>query len=606
MDLQRRYGDHRPWLSGWTLAAVILCVGAGAAALAQDFAEPDNAMRLVRVRDMLGGQGWFDNVQHRLNPPAGTPMHWAQWIDAVLAGPILLMSPLVGEQAAEIAMAFLWPLGLLAAFMYFVGRIAGELGAADGMRREAQWIGAIVGALAFPATEKFAPGSFDHHNVEIVCGLAAIWWLMGMREKPERAQWAGAALGLALATAAEGAPLVVAGLVVAGALWLLRPAEFAAGLGRLGLGLALTSGAMFILLVPPAEWETTVCDAMGAPFLGLGLIGGGIAHALSSLPQPLGRTFIGRLGASALISAVGLFVLARLFPECLGGGYAALGEDMSKLWMAQISETRSLVGLLGDDPAMSLSVAGAAFVGLLAAGLYLRRHWREPGGWIVLVFLLVGWAVLVWQIRGSAFATAFAIPFAAWLVALARRGYRSKASVMRALGFVAAAFAAPAAAWAGAGEALQARFTDAAVLDGYQARVAGAKACTRPDALRALRAAPQGVIVNQFSLGAGVLVWTQHGVLAGPYHRNVDGTMTMISAMRASPEVARGIVQASPADYVLVCPAAPETRFYAQNALDGVRPDQTLSAMLGRGEHPGWLAPVDIGPSGLSLYRVLR
>jgi hypothetical protein len=28
--------------------------------------------------------------------------------------------------------------------------------------------------------------------------------------------------------------------------------------------------------------------------------------------------------------------------------------------------------------------------------------------------------------------------------------------------------------------------------------------------------------------------------------------------------------------------------------------------MLARGEHPDWLAPIDIGASPLSLYRVIR
>ncbi len=606
MNLQRSDGDHLVWLSGWALAAVLLCVGTAAAAMAQDFSEPDNAMRLVRVRDMLAGQGWFDSVQQRLNPPAGTPMHWAQWIDALLAGPIFLMTPLIGQASAEIVMAFVWPLGLLGLFMFFMVRIAGEIGAADGLRREAQWVGAIVGALAFPTTEKFSPGSFDHHNVEIVCALAAIWWLMRMREKPEGAQWAGAALGLALATAAEGAPLVAAGLAVSGVLWLLRPGDFAAGLGRLGLGLAVSSGLMFAILVPPTEWEKTVCDAMGAPFLGFGLIGGGIAYALSNLPASIGRTLVGRLGASALVSAVGVFVLVRLFPECLGGGYAALGEEMSRLWMTQISETRSLATLWADDPAMILSIAGAAFVGLVGAVLYLRRHWREPGGWIVLAFLVVGWAVLVWQIRGSAFATAFAIPFAAWLVVIARRDYRLKATALRAAAFGVAALTASAAAWAGAGEALQSRLTSADVLDDYETRVADAKVCARPAALRSLRAAPTGIMLNQFTLGAGILVWTDHGVLAGPYHRDVDGTMTMIEALRASSDRAREIVWASAADYVVVCSAAPETSFYARNAAGGVAPEQTLSSVLGRGEHPDWLQPVDIGQSPLSLYRVIR
>ena len=34
--------------------------------------DSDDAMRLVQVRDLLAGQGWFDMVQHRLMPP-GAP-----------------------------------------------------------------------------------------------------------------------------------------------------------------------------------------------------------------------------------------------------------------------------------------------------------------------------------------------------------------------------------------------------------------------------------------------------------------------------------------------------------------------------------------------------
>jgi hypothetical protein len=605
MTLERGDDGRIAWLSGWALAAVILIAGAGMAAIAQDFSEPDNAMRLVRVRDMLAGQGWFDNVQHRLNPPEGTPMHWAQWIDALLAAPIALLAVVVGQTNAEIAIAFIWPLGLLGAFMFFAVRISGELGAADGLKREAQWTAAIVAALAFPATEKFAPGSFDHHNVELVLALASVWCLMRMREHPMAGLWAGAALGLAMATAAEGVPVVMAGLLIAGLLWLVRPSEYRAGFARLGIGLAASSAIALIALVPPTEWSAPVCDAMGAPFLGLGLIGGGIAFALSAAPQIATSTIWRRAASAAVLGAIGAFALAKLFPQCLGGGYSALGEDMNALWMTQISETRSLGALLGDDPAMILSVAGAAFAGLVAAAFYLRSHWREPTGWIVLGFLAVSWLILAWQIRGTAFATTFAIPFGAWAVAFARREYRVKTSAIRALAFAGVAAGSAAAAWASAGEALQSRFTDQRVLQGYETRVADAKACATPAAFRSLAAAPKGVMLNQFALGAGVLVWTEHSVLSGPYHRNVTGTMTTIEALRSAPARAHAIVKASAADYVLVCQAGPETAFYARNAAEGVSADDTLSAMLGRGEHPDWLAPVDIGASPLSLYRVI-
>src|SRR5882757_9611547 len=50
-----------------------------------DAMSTDDAMRLVEVKDLIAGQGWFDLTQHRLDPPAGTPMHWSRLIDLPLA-----------------------------------------------------------------------------------------------------------------------------------------------------------------------------------------------------------------------------------------------------------------------------------------------------------------------------------------------------------------------------------------------------------------------------------------------------------------------------------------------------------------------------------------
>lgn len=314
------------WIAGWALAALVLVASHGMGALGQEFSEPDNAMRLVRIRDMLAGQGWFDSVQHRLSPPAGVPMHWAQWIDGLLAAPVFLLTPLIGQHAAEIAVAFVWPLGLLALFMFVTVRVCGEIGALEGLRREAEWAGAIIGALAFPAIEKFAPGAFDHHNVILILGMLAILGLIRMRETPRSGLWAGAALGLAMATAAEGLPLVVSGLMVAGLLWLVRPAEFTAGLRSLGVGLVAASAIMLPMLVPPADWFKPVCDAMGAPFLGFAVVGGGVAIALSYLPSQLTATLIARLGSAGILSLAGVAGLYVLFPQCAG---AAIRFSMS-------------------------------------------------------------------------------------------------------------------------------------------------------------------------------------------------------------------------------------------------------------------------------------
>ena len=59
------------------LWAVVVC-SLGAPAIKDgvfDAMSTDDAMRLVEVRDLIAGQGWFDLMQHRLDPP-GVSMHW--------------------------------------------------------------------------------------------------------------------------------------------------------------------------------------------------------------------------------------------------------------------------------------------------------------------------------------------------------------------------------------------------------------------------------------------------------------------------------------------------------------------------------------------------
>lgn len=597
------------WIAGWALAALILIAGSGAAALHQDFSsEPDNAMRLVRVRDFLGGQGWFDPVQHRLNPPDGTAMHWARWIDAAIAAPIGLLTPIIGQAPAEIITAFVWPLGLLALFMMLVVEVSGRIGARDGLATEVKIAGAIVAALAFPAVEKFSPNSFDHHNIELILGLLAVLGLMKAAESPRWGVVAGLALGAAMATAAEGVPLVATGLLVGGLLWLVKPDAYARGLGWLGVGLAASSLTLFPALVSPSDWGRPVCDAMSTPFLGIGLAGGAVAMALGfALPTLLSSTLVRRLVSSAILGAVAAGALIVLFPQCMGGGYSALSADMERLWMTQISESRSLLVLAGDDPAMMLSLAGAASAGVFAAVFYLARRWREAEGWIVLGFLVSAWAVLAWQIRGATFATAFAIPFGAWAVAKARHAYRTRMSAIRLLAFVGVAATSAAAAWASTGEALQDTLTPKRVLTSYEGRLSNFQACLKPAAFEPLKAVPTGVMLNHFSLGVGVLASTSHSVFAAPYHRDAAGTMTMINALRSTPDAAREIVMKSPANYVLICPALPEGTFYAHNpATPGTIPEATLSGKLAKGDPPDWLEPVALSGTPLKLYRVRR
>jgi hypothetical protein len=63
--------------------------------------DTDDNMRLMQVRGLLAGQGWYDLRQYRLNPPAGLDIHWSRLVDLPIAGLFLLFKPFTGAALAE-------------------------------------------------------------------------------------------------------------------------------------------------------------------------------------------------------------------------------------------------------------------------------------------------------------------------------------------------------------------------------------------------------------------------------------------------------------------------------------------------------------------------
>jgi hypothetical protein len=605
--IAQKHNERTVWLVGWALASAVLILNFGADALRQKFYDPDNAMWLVGVRDMLAGQELWDSVQHRLNPPTGTEMHWARWLHATIAAPIAVLTPLFGAKTAEIITAFIWPLALLALFMSLVVRVCGEIGARDGLRLEASIAGALVAALAFPVTAKFSPGSFDHHTIELILAFLAILALIRVREAPHWGAIAGGAFAAIMATAAEGAPIAATGVLVCGLLWLLQPQAYARGLAWLGAAFAGGSVLFFLIMVPPASWGKPVCDAMSASFLGFGLAAGAVALVLAFvLPAAMRKTFGGRVAAAAALGAISLATLWVLFPDCASGGYSAMSAEMKDYWLSQIAEARSLPALAADNFALFLGIAGAPFAAVIAAAFYLSQRWRDTLGWIFLAFLLIGWALLAWQIRGGFFAAAFAIPFGAWAAARARQAWKAGTARTGVLVFVAAAMSSAPAAWSAVSEPLWKRTLPAGVFADYETRGDAAEDCTDPDAYAELRSIAPGVMFNNFMLGPGVLQWTQHSAIAAPYHRDADGLMTMITAMRSDADTAKTIIMRTASDYVLACSALPEMEFYSKHPRGSATLETTLASLLSAGTPPDWLEPMPLEHTPIKLYRIAR
>src|SRR5687768_12831640 len=131
----------------------------------QAFALPDtdDNLRMAQVRALLGGQGWFDLVQHRFDPAhGGGNIHWSRLVDLPLAAIILAVKPLVGGADAErvaVAVAPLLPLLLL---MFSLAMTMKRL------VHEKAWLLPVIGLLcAYSTMGMFAPLRIDHHGWQL-------------------------------------------------------------------------------------------------------------------------------------------------------------------------------------------------------------------------------------------------------------------------------------------------------------------------------------------------------------------------------------------------------------------------------------------------------
>jgi hypothetical protein len=91
---------------------------------------------------------------------------------------------------------------------------------------------------------------------------------------------------------------------------------------------------------------------------------------------------------------------------------------------------------------------------------------------------------------------------------------------------------------------------------------------------------------------------TPHKAITGPYHRNGAAISDVYHVFRGSPEVARPIIRAHHADYVLICVNSPEATNHRKAARNG------LYARLEKGLAPDWLTPVKLPAD--SPYRMWR
>jgi hypothetical protein len=555
-----------------------------------DAMSTDDAMRLVQVRDWIGGQGWFDLFQHRLDPP-GASMHWSRVVDVPLAALILLLRPLIGTHGAETVTLFLWPLLLFATALVLVAAIARQL---SGSLANAQITAVVLAVLSAPALIHFRPGAIDHHNAQIVLLLALVLLTSQIEQSAVKAALGGLVASLSLAIGIEMLPAIAAiGIAVFG-LFIWRGASVSRQIGAFGAALAASSLLLAPALLPLPSLALAVCDAFGGPVLLL-VAGGGISLMIMVGIDRLHSTLRLRLatGAASAIALIGAFL--SLFAGCIASPYAQLDPLVTSFWVDKVVESMSLATMLQLTPQKVLGFYGFPLMTMGFSAAALIRS-NPPGRfrWIVGIMALAALIGLsFWEMRAAAAASMVAAPvFAASLVILWPTLAPGRSLVLLALAVSPASFAAL---------GLSARpLIDLVFKPQMTIAERDASTCQTVSDVASMTRLPRGRVMAPIDLGPMILVDTDHAVFAAPYHRNNDGIVAMLELMLAPVPAARQILSDRRVDYVVTCSAAPE------QDLVNLAPDG-LAARLGRGETPDFLEPLDLDPTHkISVWRVRR
>ncbi|MDP3898653.1 MAG: GtrA family protein, partial [Mesorhizobium sp.] len=541
------------------LAVALLSIGIaalGGFATLIDTDDSDSLVRMVEVRDLIAGQGWFDLMQYRLGPEGGVLMHWSRLVDAPLAAIVLFVRGLTGSMAwGEIAAAVLWPSLLLGVGVFLLVRMARIAhGAAAALPALA------VGGIGLMTIGIFQPAAIDHHNLQLVLTLGmAAGLLTGCFAA---AAAAGACAALSIAVGMETLPYVAVGGLIAGGLLLFRGSRETPTAMGFGLGFAATAAAAFAATVPARDWLVPACDAFSVA-QGAIAVPAGLGLAMIAGSRAVNAGFGRRLAALGLLgAALGALALVA-FPQCLADPYAGLDPRLKTHWLDSVTEARSIVGVARFSPSMLVAWYVTPLLALAVFAVQVVRLGARRQDAILGALLVAAILVSLWQVRGALFAIPLGvIPLAGW-IARRRAAALADAGLPATLAMALAWLLSMNIVWStGAGVASQ--------LAGKGRKSDATVTCYRAADYAALAGLPAANVLAISNLGPGILNRTQHRALSGPYHRNVAGNLATLDMFMADPAAAAAMAETWRVGLVAFCPGNSETRALTRAAPGGL------------------------------------
>ncbi|MBX7458633.1 hypothetical protein K3152_10285 [Qipengyuania sp. 1NDH17] len=584
MTADRRLRDGEFPLKGlllaWAAVCLILLVTGIGRVLAGRFPDPDDVLRLVQVRDLLAGQGWFDATQYRIDPPQGTVMHWSRLVDIPLLLVIGALTPLAGQAAAETVALVLVPFLTFAIAAAALGRLAWRL-----LGNRAAIFAVLACGFLPSLLFQFQPMRIDHHGWQ-VASVAVALWAISRRQATFSGWVAGIAMAFGTSISLEVLPLAAA---FAAVLWVRWWFDYKQRDWLVAYMLGLSLGMLGFYLVTRGASTIAYCDAISPAHIAFFLVAAAGTWIIANATKLRG---FGLVMLFALVGALAVGAFALISPTCLGTPFAALDPLVDRYWYRLVLEGQPL---WKQPPATWVP----ALVQLLAAigaviALHLRSMEWMRGWWGEYLFLLLAATALGLLVaRSLAFASIIAAIPLGWLASRLLLRIRQQKAPLASLGLAAIIIVllAPMSLVMAARALMPAEETE------VQNVASGA--CDIYGNAPLLAKLETGTVIAPLDLGPAILLDTEHSVVATGHHRAAEAMGDVIRTFTSPAGKAREIAKAHNADYLALCTDMTEAALYAHEAPDG------LAATLTGGEVPDWLEREDLGgPEEFAVYRV--
>ncbi|HEV7157547.1 MAG TPA: hypothetical protein VGN38_04225 [Caulobacteraceae bacterium] len=575
--------DRALALAALATGALVCVLMAASSRSLPGFNDTDDAMRMVLVRALAGGRGWWDQAVMRLNPPHGVWLHWSQLLTGGEAALLLGFRAFLRPDAAEYWMRFTWPLLWIFPAIAAALALARNLGA-----KSAVFLAAAAMLVDLNAYRQFVPGRIDHHDIQITMTVIAMACATARRRRALWGAIGGAITGLGLAVGLEALPLQA--LIGASyAVQLIRTREEGRTAIAYGVSLAIVTAALFLVETPPWRWGFSFCDAIATNLVAACLVAGAGLALVGALSSRLSWKVRG-----ALLANVGLVALAAylaLDPACINGPFAAMNPAVKPFWFDRIQEVQPLPRMLLLQRGAAIA-AGILILEALAAALYLavrRPRTFDIAVWLMFLAIIEAdtTAFLAWRMQDYVYWLGLPAVAAAlsWICERYLKNLMVP-SLMAALG------------WTPASLGAIANFgVDLSLMLGHHhvpRLVNPGPKCFAASAYRQLAALPAGNVFAPQDLGPFILVFTHHSAVAAPYHRMSNVILAEHEVWNGPPAAAQSRVRALHADYLVDCPPYPIAAG-----------PKSFGATLRKGATPAWLQPLSGPKATLKIYRVL-